>query len=315
MARCNSRARLLLTHLVHTTMNQIAHIQQQSASKLAWYRQALVQFLFGAALLYALDTLLYAEDNAQIIRTDDAALLNYLQVSQKSFDPVLAQAKFTALSIEERAALKQRFVESEILYREALKLGLGEYDDVMRTRMIQKMDYVLFGLPNPQKAAPEPELRAWYQAHIEDYRVGPTIAFTHIFFSTQHRPRTQALAQAQQTLAMLQQQGYTAASAQGLGDRFYFHLDYVDKSPELVASHFDQTFQETVFALLPQRWSGPIESKHGVHLVYVSRQQASYLPRFEVARPAVKLSYTRAQRREARQRAIANLATAYQVIE
>lgn len=285
------------------------------ALKAPWYRQAFFQFVVGALFLFVLDKLLYPADDANIIRADDAALLNFMQVSQKSFDPTLAQAKYQRLSDEQRTELKQRFVESEILYREALSLGLDEYDYLIRSRMIQKMDYLMFGSVAQQKQYPEAALRAWYQQQIDDYRVSAKATFTHIFFSAHAQTEQAARAQAEQVRMQLSAQNIGPALAHRFGERFYFHRDYVDKDAELIASHFGGDFKDAVLAAEVEQWSAPIKSKYGYHVVYLDRITKAYLPRFDEVAPAVLADYERIKRHEQRQQAIAKLAEQYQVLE
>ena len=46
----------------------------------------------------------------------------------------------------EEAALVQRYIDNEVLYREALALGLDRGDIIVRRRLVQKMEFLTEGL-------------------------------------------------------------------------------------------------------------------------------------------------------------------------
>ncbi|MCC6639700.1 MAG: peptidyl-prolyl cis-trans isomerase, partial [Deltaproteobacteria bacterium] len=69
---------------------------------------------------------------------------------------------------EELARLAESRVREEVLYREALALGLDRDDTIVRRRMAQKMQF----LAEDVAAAHEPatdELRAWYEKNTEKF--------------------------------------------------------------------------------------------------------------------------------------------------
>lgn len=278
-----------------------------------WYRQPFLQFVMGGVLIFALDSFLYPSQDESTIQVDESSLLNFLQATDKSFNAELSKAKFDQLTDEQRATLEQNYIASEVLYREALGLGLDEYDYVIRTRLIQKMDYLILDtMPEPQRHE-EDQLRAWFQGKLEDYRIEPTVSFTHVFFQTKNRTLAEAKTMAEATRLTLQSENIGPDAAQQFGERFYFHRDYVEKSPELIEGHFGEVFQQAVFSQAVSEWSEPVVSEYGVHLVYVTRKQESRIPELEEVAGTVLADYEREQRREARSKAIEKLTEKYQI--
>ena len=55
-------------------------------------------------------------------------------------------------------------MRDEVLYREALALGLDENDDEVRTRLIEKMNYLTQDLADPEPSSEE-ALRQFYDAN------------------------------------------------------------------------------------------------------------------------------------------------------
>src|SRR5207248_607365 len=71
----------------------------------------------------------------------------------------------------EEAALIQRYIDNEVLYREALALGLDRGDIIVRRRLVQKMEFLTEGL-DPLPEPTDAELQAYLDAHAERYVVG-----------------------------------------------------------------------------------------------------------------------------------------------
>ena len=68
----------------------------------------------------------------------------------------------------------QDYIREEVLYRAALQLGLDKDDSIIRRRLRQKMEFLFEDtVPPPQEA----ELRAYFQSHIDKFRLAPLISF------------------------------------------------------------------------------------------------------------------------------------------
>lgn len=279
-----------------------------------WYQQPLVHFVLGGLLIFILDSALYSDSDEKTIRVDEGVLLNYLQVSQKSFNLNMAKAKFEQMSEQERDDLERRYINDEVLYREAMNLGLDEHDYLIRTRLIQKMDYLILDTSPELKRYSEDGLSKWFSERIESYRIDPSISFTHVFFSTRNESVERARQRAATTLDELNSNKLGPDSAHKYGERFYFHRDYTDRTPEFVEGHFGEEFKNKAFMLNPGEWSQPMQSEYGFHLLYVMKNKASRLPELEEVADIVLADYERAQRFQIRQNAIDNLKQQYQVV-
>jgi peptidyl-prolyl cis-trans isomerase C len=75
-------------------------------------------------------------------------------------------------------------VREEVLYREALALGLDKDDTIVRRRMAQKIQFLA------EDAAHEPtreELATWYQANRGQFALSSRVSFRHLYFSPDRR--------------------------------------------------------------------------------------------------------------------------------
>lgn len=287
-----------------------------TASPKRWLKEPLLQFLVGGLLLFALDSVLFpARDDARTIIVDDEALLTYMQAQDKAFAADTARAKLQALSEGERASLEARYLEEEILYREALALGLDRHDFILKSRLIQKMDYLILDTQAGQLEISEAKLKAWFRENIESYRVEETVTFTHLFWGQEGRTREQAAALAEKALVSLTGRQNTTETISSLGERFYFHRDYAERPAAFIDSHFGEEFRTAIFAADQGKWVGPLMSAYGAHLVFVRAKSASRLPELSEVAAIVLADYEQHQRTQIRRQAVEGLKAQYRIVK
>ena len=188
--------------------------------------------------------------------------------------------------------LIQEHVRNEVFYREGLALGLDVGDMVVRQRMRQKMEALAEDgalRPNPSEA----ELRAYYDAHPEDFRSQPRLALRQVFLDPAKRGAA-LQADAATLLQALQRQGSVEPPA--LGDASLFASEYPELSVRDVARIFGETFAAEVDSAPVGRWSGPFTSHLGVHLVLVTDRRPADVPAFSDVRDAVARQLERTRR-------------------
>ncbi|MDH3772379.1 MAG: peptidyl-prolyl cis-trans isomerase, partial [Nitrospirota bacterium] len=77
-------------------------------------------------------------------------------------------------------------IREEVLYREALALGLERDDTIVRRRMAQKMEFLLEDLA-PLGEPTDAELDGFLQDNAERFRQPSRYSFTHVYLSTDKR--------------------------------------------------------------------------------------------------------------------------------
>ena len=102
----------------------------------------------------------------------DAALVDGL---------VQRQRQWTGSTVADPAAITQEWIREEVLFREALRLGLDRGDGVVRRRLVQKMELMLSALSEPDPPSDE-ELQAYYEKHRVRFQQPPAVRFDHVFF-------------------------------------------------------------------------------------------------------------------------------------
>ena len=99
-----------------------------------------------------------------------------------------------------------------------------------------------------------------YEQNLDDYTIEPAITFTHVYFDRQRRGAEAARALAVEKRDELNQLAAPLAAATRHGDRFLYHVNYVERTPEFVASHFGEAMAKQLFAepADARRWRGAV---------------------------------------------------------
>lgn len=244
-----------------------------------------------------------AEASPQEIRLtlDDLAQLQLLFESQWQRPP----------TPEEFGRMVENKVQEEVLYREAIAMGLDKDDTIVKRRMAQKMQF----LAEDVAAAREPttaELRGWFEKHSAMFAQPPRLSFRHLYFSPDQRgPR--AREDAARALEKLVGQPEDAKIAGSLADRFMFQDYYRDRPPEYLGKEFGPQFALAVAKFAPGSWQGPVESGFGWHLVYVDTVIPSRVPEFEEVESDVKTAWLAEQKAKAWEKAYKDMRAKYTV--
>ncbi|AYH42905.1 peptidylprolyl isomerase [Azoarcus sp. DN11] len=269
-------------------------------------REPLLQFLALGGLLFV-TAHGFAEHRDNVARqiVVDPALTQRLANQYESQTGTLP-------STERLNALVDEHVREEVLYREALKLGLDQNDEIVRRRLTQKLDF----LQRDLSVVAEPDdtqLQAYYRDHIADFTEPATVSFTHVYFSPDQGGSDAAHKRAQ--AALVRVAGKDGDHARKLGDAFPLQDDYVALNHEDAVQLFGQTpIVDGVFAAAQQEWSGPFQSGYGWHLVRVSRRTEATPLAFDRVRDRARTAWLQQTRNEANARNFDTLKANYQVV-
>ena len=189
---------------------------------------------------------------------------------------------------QELNGLVQDHILEEMLYREALKLGLDRDDTIIRRRLRQKMEFLAedFG---EQTDPTDAELQSYFASHPDQFRLDPRVSFTQLYINRDRRGAA-AEAHAAQLLATLAQAG-PALDVVALGDPLSLPAHHDTLPRRDVAGLFGEAFAAQLMEVAPERWVGPITSGYGLHVVRVHERIESRLPQFDEVRMAVQREF------------------------
>jgi peptidyl-prolyl cis-trans isomerase C len=248
------------------------------------FREPLFQFLLIALLLLGGERLINADDYANQqyhIVVDDQVLVQFMQLQAKTFKPEEAMAALKVLSAEDRQRLVTDYARNEALFREAMALNLNKNDQIIRRRLIQKMDYLAQGFYDEMKPLTEADLQLYYAEHRQKYKNPASATFTHVFISSEKRSVEEARAKAEVLQKKLNAEQVPFENAPRYGERFLYHRNYVNRDDDEIGSHFGADFQQQLFNYkVADEWQGPLQSTYGWHLVLLVKNTPSYIPDF-----------------------------------
>lgn len=270
-------------------------------------REPLVQFLLVGVALFGAWHIVRPADAARgpanriVITEDDLKQMAFVWVSQGRPPPTAQQLQ----------GLVETKVREEVLYREAIALGLDKDDTIVKRQLARKMDFLAEDLSKLEEPKPG-ELRTWYGDNKARFALPARATFRHLYFSPDRRG-ARARADAEGALAQVAGKPIEAAAA-SIGDPFMFQGFYGDRSFEVIAKEFGPPFARALAGVAPGAWAGPIESGYGWHLVFVDAMTPERVPDFDEIEAEVKTAWIEDNREQTRARLYESMRARYEIV-
>jgi len=188
-------------------------------------------------------------------------------------------------SKEELNGIINQLVDEEILYREALSLGLDKNDIIIKRRLAQKIGF----LKQEQISAPsDSQIEEYYLLNQSNYSLPTQYTFTQIYFSYEKDGKKRAVS-ALKNWQLNKEQPY--------GDPFLLGKNYSSKSLKEIERIFGEIFSTDLKTLERNVWSGPLESSYGFHLVLIASIAEERTPEYNTLKSVI-ISDLMAKRKE-----------------
>jgi len=188
--------------------------------------------------------------------------------------------------------LIDNYIREEVLFREAIAMGLDQDDTIIRRRLAQKLEFLSADLAM-QAEPTDDQLQAFLAENSERFVEPALISFRHVYFNLDKRGQA-AKEDANALRVTLQAEGIGDSAV--FGDRFMLDSEYRLVSESEVARLFGREFAAEIFTLEADVWMGPVESGLGLHLVRISERTSARLPEFGDIREKVRNEYLFDQR-------------------
>ena len=188
---------------------------------------------------------------------------------------------------DEIARIINNLVEEEILYREALKLGLDRDDRIIKRRLAQKISFL------KQESIPDSpsnnDLIKYFNENNDKYFIDSKYTFSHYFFSNENNSFERS------------SKAYTDLlnNISINSDPFFLGKNFVDVSERKIKSEFGEGFSSNLINVELNKWIGPLESPFGHHIIYVRNYTEGYLPNITSVLKQVEVDFLQTQRDEA----------------
>lgn len=208
----------------------------------------------------------------------------------------------------ELAALVDQYVKDEVLYREAVTLGLDREDAALRRRLALKLESLArdVGAAQPTDA----ELEAFMKKHADRYASDPRRSFEQVYVSTDKRGAA-ADGDARTLLEALR--GEPDQDLTKVGDMLTLEIRHPLSRPADVRAQFGPQFADAIFALPVGSWEGPVRSGYGLHLVRVLKSEVSEPAKLEEVRGRVQRDLVRERKDAARDAYVQALLRKYDI--
>jgi hypothetical protein len=232
-------------------------------------KEPLLHFLFIGLVMFITYDLLnddYSEDEKAILVTQAQTELLFFQWAARGGRPP---------GEKEKIGLVNQFIRQEILYREAISLGLNQNDAVIRRRLAQKMEY-LFDDLSPVPEPTDEELKAYINDKPARFIQARTLSFAHVYFNTDKGSEPAKIRAA----ALLAKLATDETLATDSGDRLLLPKHYSEVTEREVRNVLGEEFARDIFELPPDSWTGPVKSGYGLHLVKVTGITPDTMPPF-----------------------------------
>jgi peptidyl-prolyl cis-trans isomerase C len=208
----------------------------------------------------------------------------------------------------ELSDLIESSVREEVLYREALALGLDKDDDEVHRRLVDKMSYLTQDLADPAPSSEE-DLRAFYAASPDLFTIPPLVSFDQVFFNPKERG-AHLTADAAAGLAALK----AGTPPAEVGDHTPLRASYDDAPREQIRVLFGDDMAAALFSQPPGDWAGPYRSDFGLHLVRLRSRSEVRLPPYDEIAEKVADEFGAKRRREANEAAYEKMRAKYDVV-
>lgn len=267
------------------------------------FTEPLLHFVGVALAIFAVYGLLHREDRQVqgriVITTSKIEQLRAVFTLTRQRPPTVGELK----------ELTDDYVTEEIYVREALALGLDKEDTVIRRRLRLKMEY-LSDATIDARAPTIAELEAYLKQHPADFEVDSMLAFQQVFLNPLRRRQTIDQDAASILHALLTE---PATDPNSFGDVSLLPPKLPLTRKASIGQTFGSDFVEALDRAAPGKWTGPVKSGFGVHLVRVSERKVSRIPVLAEVHAAVVREWANAKRKEVEDRRFQQLLKRYDV--
>ena len=206
----------------------------------------------------------------------------------------------------------ERYVRSEVLYREALARGLDRNDPVVKMSLVRKI--TMLGTARAQAAEPtDEELEAYFDLRAERYRVPASLSLVQVYLNRDRRAETLDT-DAARLLSGLRDEDPGPGEVAERGDASMLPSALRDASEEEIGRTFGEDFRQAVVSLPVGPWQGPVESGFGLHLVKITHREDSRIPQWMEVRDRIVTDLVYEGRQAAEDQFYSEVLPRYQVV-
>lgn len=239
------------------------------------------------------------------VAEDDTAVIVVNPEFREFVQSQVASANNGGQSIAQEDALEYA-IEEEMLYREAVRLGLDQGDLIVKRRVVQKMRF-LMEASTPLEQPTSEQLEAWLAEHPDQFQIPRSVKIEHYFFARTDNDEA-ALALALDGYERLLNTKSDIQSSPHPFDKRTGEIQQDELTRELGSA-----LTEQIMAMPLNEWSKPMNSALGFHLIKVNFRTPAQQMTVQQAGQALVAVVREAQRERMNEAALKVLASRYRV--
>ena len=200
------------------------------------------------------------------------------------------------------------YVRDEILYREALARGMDREDPRVRLALIQKMQMLAAGQADA-RGVTDKDLAAFFALRKEQYKIPARLSVTHVFFKDDETAKSRA----EKVLAGFLAMEPSEAALREAGDTTMLETTHQAVTALELEKRFGTDFTAEVLSMMEGKWSGPVRSEYGLHVVKVFDRVPGRIPDLAEVREKVENDLRYEERKASEEQGFQEIAGKYRV--
>ncbi len=177
-------------------------------------------------------------------------------------------------------------IKQEIFYLEALKMNLDHNDEIIKRRLAQKMQFLSNDIAAMIKPTDE-DLKDYYNNHADKYLTPPSYSLYQITFTPDNRKDNYK--DAVEILKKFPNASFEEMKIWGDALPFAYYFDDINANE--LGLQLGSKFPEGLEKVAIKRWTGPVQSGFGFHLVYITNKTSPQLPDFDLIKKDILRDY------------------------
>ena len=250
-----------------------------------YLHEPLVHFLVLGGLIF----FSYAYLNDDVSLNDTSIVLTKAEVKQLKFR--WQKKHLREPSEEELQTLIDQTIYAEVMYREALTMGLDKNDLIIKRRLTQKLEFVTSDMGELLEPSDE-TLLTYMSKHADRFKLATKMHFSQIYINPRKHKGTQNQ-KLEEIESLLKTQNPNSVNK---GDVLAFSFEDKIWTQKQVQAKLGKEFAKSLFTVDQTTWQGPLKSAYGLHFVKVESNIEGELPKLETIRTVLKNEWMTAQR-------------------
>ncbi len=206
----------------------------------------------------------------------------------------------------------EQYIKDEVLYREAIARNLDESDPTVRLAMIRKI--TMMGIAQTDVSdLSDADIEAYFALRKERYRIPALIDLQQIYLNRDIRGDN-IDTDARQLQEELNIKDPSLEELVDYGDLSMLNISYKAIDEMTLNRTFGERFGEEVINLPVGKWTGPVESAYGLHIVKITGRTPSGMPELKDVLSKVITDMTYENQKAAEDQFYSELVPLYKVV-